>query len=263
MFLKLCFSFAKLRKFRPNFDLVFREISRNSRVISRNTKLKISRNYENENFRRQPTWDAISVTKKGFVIQFLFLCKNVCRTEVVLYLYSYATSSGTYKLRVKDSLWWAQKPCDGLDSLWNQQLVIDSTACEGLGSLWGTRQLVRGSTACEGLDICDELYSLWGTRQPVRDSKACEGLNSMLGARKLVRDSTSCEGLDSLWGAQKPCDGLDSLWGTCSLLFVRPHWELGQSRRFKDVTQCNMELMWGWGEGGWGRDMRCGGEDGG
>ena len=169
MFPKLCFSFAKLRKFRPNFDLVFREISRNSRVISRNTKLKISRNYENENFRRQPTWDAISVTKKGFVIQFLFLCKNVCRTEVVLYLYSYATSSGTFKLRVKDSLWWAQKPCDGLDSL----------------------------------------------------------------------------------------------WGTCSLLFVRPHWELGQSRRFKDVTQCNMELMWGWGEGGWGRDMRCGGEDGG
>ena len=115
------------------------------------------------------------------------------------------------KLRVKDSLWWAQKPCDGLDSLWNQQLVIDSTASEGLGSLWGTRQLVRGSTACEGLDICDELYSLWGT---------------------------------------------------CSLLFVRPHWELGQSRRFKDVTQCNMELMWGWGEGGWGRDMRCWGGGG-
>ena len=44
---------------------------------------------------------------------------------------------------------------------------------------------------------------------------------------------------------------------------MRPHWELGQSRRFKDVTQCNMELMWGWGEGGGGRDMRCGGEDGG
>ena len=32
--------FAKLRNFRPNFDFVFREISRNSREISRNTKLK-------------------------------------------------------------------------------------------------------------------------------------------------------------------------------------------------------------------------------
>ena len=37
--------FAKLRKFRPNFDFVFCEISRNSRKISQNTKLKISRKF--------------------------------------------------------------------------------------------------------------------------------------------------------------------------------------------------------------------------
>ena len=37
--------FAELRKFRPNFDFVFREISRNSGKISQNTKLKFSRKF--------------------------------------------------------------------------------------------------------------------------------------------------------------------------------------------------------------------------
>ena len=39
--------FWKMAKCCPNLDFVFREISRNSKEISRNTKLKISRNYEN------------------------------------------------------------------------------------------------------------------------------------------------------------------------------------------------------------------------
>ena len=47
--------FWKMAKCCPNFDFVFREISRNSKEISRNTKLKISRNYENETFRSHPT----------------------------------------------------------------------------------------------------------------------------------------------------------------------------------------------------------------
>ena len=37
--------FSKLRNFLPNFDLVFREISLNSREILRNKKLKISQKY--------------------------------------------------------------------------------------------------------------------------------------------------------------------------------------------------------------------------
>ena len=52
--------FAKLQKFRPNFDFVFREISRNSRKISQNTKIKISQNYENEHFRSHPNPNPIS-----------------------------------------------------------------------------------------------------------------------------------------------------------------------------------------------------------
>ena len=46
--------FAKPRKFRQNFNFVFREISRNSRKVSRNTKLNMSRNYENKIFCSHP-----------------------------------------------------------------------------------------------------------------------------------------------------------------------------------------------------------------
>ena len=38
-----------------NFDFVFRDISRNSRKFSRNTKAKFLGNYENKNFRSHPT----------------------------------------------------------------------------------------------------------------------------------------------------------------------------------------------------------------
>ena len=49
--------FWKMAKCCPNFDFVFREISRNSKEISRNSKLKISRNYENENFAKLRKWN--------------------------------------------------------------------------------------------------------------------------------------------------------------------------------------------------------------
>ena len=45
--------FAKLRKFRPNFDFVFCEII-GKHEIKNFATFKISRNYENENFRSHP-----------------------------------------------------------------------------------------------------------------------------------------------------------------------------------------------------------------
>ena len=48
-------NFAKSRKFRPNFDFVFRE---NFAKLEENFA-KFSRNYEKENFRDHPTWKTL------------------------------------------------------------------------------------------------------------------------------------------------------------------------------------------------------------
>ena len=49
--------FREVAKISPKFWFQVREISRNSRKISQNTELKISRNYENENFRSHPIYN--------------------------------------------------------------------------------------------------------------------------------------------------------------------------------------------------------------